>query len=686
MRKLLERILLISFLEGIIALVILFLKPSEVSFFLGYSKSRWLLGLGQLGSAFPFLLIFFLVKKDNKKVDNQIIKIEGWLKEGDHLFWASAISILLSIFFACAFYLTYRFIYDHLRWLFLWSMLVFAQIFIFLRLKYANQFGKGSLPEFRIIDLIIASFLVLLAIYTLVFHPIGHDINHHIFRLNDTQKLFSQGKLLFYLSPMAGNGKGLPVYVFYSAWIYIIPSLFMGIGFPLYNSLLLTVMGFALLSFFSFYKFANLHVNSNLAKLGALFYLTSNFFLAFIFVRFPYSEFLGCALIPLLLYSLSKWLLDSRGRYLLLSILVLAFIILFHSVSFMNCLPLIGLYILYLIRKNKNNFSYIWKSLPVFIIGLLLTAFFWFPALLENKYVLGIKGFPTHYQDTFLKLSTYLQPTNYENIGILLVLFFGVSLWITINFGLIKKIESVKGHLIIFGGIIFYNFMTLKYSTFIWKNISILQTNTYVWRNLFPLTILTSLYIVLSLSLLPDKNLTNKIIYIASLLLIFQSSIFISSYKRIGFTYPHLEEIIINQMISDYASQESGWGRIDYIPDPEYARKSPPDSCVIPINQENYEKGYDYFVIDRPVAQSDCLLHLPFYWNIRYKAYIGEDELPVYADENGEILIPVPEKDGPISVQFTVPIYVSISKTVSLVVFCLLIIFFFVSSKGILTW
>jgi hypothetical protein len=64
-------------------------------------------------------------------------------------------------------------------------------------------------------------------------------------------------------------------------------------------------------------------------------------------------------------------------------------------------------------------------------------------------------------------------------------------------------------------------------------------------------------------------------------------------------------------------------------------------------------------------GDADACIHIPRYWNTRYAASIDGVPIPVYADQNGEMLIAPAGRAGVLDLRFTSPGYVSISTLLS---------------------
>jgi len=373
------------------------------------------------------------------------------------------------------------------------------------------------------------------------------------------------------------------------------------------------------------------------------------------------------------LYTLHNALIKKNNYHLFYAIIIASMMILSHPISFMNSLLII--FFLFILRENILEYS--WKTFGIYTIALMTTAFFWLPAIIEKIYILGISGLPVNYQETFIALNKYFDPLILENLGILLILFFIMSLGLTIYFGIVNRDKKVIRHLILLGAIFLYFILTQSLSLYVWEYFKILQSNLFVSRLLFPLTIIVIMYVVISLSLIPQKILGKKLIIIICLLLIGQGSIYLYHHTNNAFAYKSVRNKSLKQNIFLYSKKESGWGRTEYLPNTAIINKFIKNTdCIITLNKNMYRKELNQFVINNSIKSNDCFFHLPFYWNIRYKAFADNVELPIYINDKGEMLLSPTSK--PILVSFTEPSYVKISKIVSSVTFFLMLFGFII--------
>ncbi|MBI9044886.1 MAG: hypothetical protein JEZ06_10390 [Anaerolineaceae bacterium] len=129
----------LTFIEGMFALGFLLNSPSEYAFFLGFSKSRWLLIFANLIILSFLIVIAIQIQNRQVSLDNIASKFDHWVNQKSNLFWCSGLFFFLALFLAGAFFFTYLFINSHFRGFVLWGTLFFAQLVVYLRLRYPEK-------------------------------------------------------------------------------------------------------------------------------------------------------------------------------------------------------------------------------------------------------------------------------------------------------------------------------------------------------------------------------------------------------------------------------------------------------------------------------------------------------------------------------------------------------------------
>jgi len=101
---------------------------------------------------------------------------------------------------------------------------LFAALF-FAAVRACRRFAPPVRPLLR--------FTAFVGLMILFVRPRGDDLLHHLFNLSQVCRLLAAGQWPIYLLPDIARGMGLPVFVFYSVWVYLLPAAihFLGLDF-----------------------------------------------------------------------------------------------------------------------------------------------------------------------------------------------------------------------------------------------------------------------------------------------------------------------------------------------------------------------------------------------------------------------------------------------------------------------
>ena len=166
-------------------------------------------------------------------------------------------------------------------------------------------------------------------------------------------------------------GLGFPVFNFYAPFSYWITSFINIIGFDIIDSIKLSFFLALIFGFFGCYFFLKHFFGFFPSFLGGFLYITSLYFPLNIFVRGNLAETWFLAILPLAM----SFLLNKN---IFASSMLLFFLFTSHNILSLISIPLILIFVL--IIKNKK------RSLLAILFGLLLSAYFWLPALMEMNY------------------------------------------------------------------------------------------------------------------------------------------------------------------------------------------------------------------------------------------------------------------------------------------------------------
>lgn len=368
-----------------------------------------------------------------------------------------------------------------------------------------------------------------------------HD-DQHIARLFLLDKGISQGYLFPRWVDMLGFNFGYPLFNFYPPLVYYIGELFHLLGFSLIWSIKLTfILGFVI-SAYGIFLLAKKFMGSLFGYLTAVFYTYFFYHGVLIYVRGALSEFFSLAIIPYLFLGIENLRDKPNLKNSILLGIVIALLIMTHPLIAFPTLIYIGFfYIFYLLLKSYKQIKWVGYSFFAGLIGLSLSAFYWFPSMLERKFTLvnsiltkELASYNVHFiciQQFFTSNWGYGGSIPGCNDGFTFQI--GKSHLIAIGISIIgfllyllsnkKKKKHLYYYLFFLLMTSFSLFMTTNYSLFIWSNISYLSYLQFPWRFLT----FTSLFISLTsaygiyLLFISLENIKNKKILISLFVLVY---------------------------------------------------------------------------------------------------------------------------------------------------------------------
>ncbi len=251
-------------------------------------------------------------------------------------------------------------------------------------------------PDMKIrfyLILIIIVFLIGNAIFSLLgssYIP-THDGEYHIIRFVEFSKMLSAGYLLPRWAPELNSGYGIPIFQFhYPLPNYIGSIIRLVTQDAVYAFQWSLALGYVLI-LFGFLYWLLCYFPLQIAVLGAVIGSYTPYIFLDIYVRGVIGEVFAIGLFGFLLGSI------ERKKYLLSSVLF-ALLIISHNISAM----IFGGYLLCFALYRKRQ--------PYFLLfGALLSAYFWIPALFEQKYVVGLNT--VNFRDHFVQLYEFLIPS-----------------------------------------------------------------------------------------------------------------------------------------------------------------------------------------------------------------------------------------------------------------------------------
>ncbi|MEX2007776.1 MAG: 6-pyruvoyl-tetrahydropterin synthase-related protein [Candidatus Levyibacteriota bacterium] len=312
-----------------------------------------------------------------------------------------------------------------------------------------------------------------------------------------------------------GYGYGYPIFSFYAPFAYYVGSAFEFLGFDaLAATKIMMGLGILLSGLFMYFL-----AKEFWGKLGgivsALLYVYAPFHAVDIYVRGDVTEFWAYAFIPLAFLGFYK-VYKTKGnfKWIVVGALGYAGIILSHNLTAMMVTPFILIVILSYcyIAVKKKELSTMRYSLYAFVLGLALSAFYFIPALLEQRYtnILSQIGGGAHFNDHFVCVYQLWQSQwgfggsapgcidgasfMIGKIHIILSLFATAAI---IALSILKKISGKEEKVVIMlfcvVGLLFSIFLMLPLSQPLWSAISLMAFFQFPWRFLLMTSFFTSI-------------------------------------------------------------------------------------------------------------------------------------------------------------------------------------------------
>lgn len=356
---------------------------------------------------------------------------------------------------------------------------------------------KKYFPHFLILALSIFAIIPLL---NPGFFPIHDDTQ--VARVFEMSKALKDGMFPVRWVMDLGFGYGYPIFNFYAPLAYYIGGFINLLGVNVLDSTKIMMLIGIIMSAFFMYLFSKEIFGKAGGVLSALFYMYAPYHAVDIYVRGDVGEFYAYAFIPLLFYGLYKIYKKESLKYVFITSVAFALLILSHNLTALMVTPFAVLFALLLIYKNNKIF---YKLLASLILGLSLSAFYFIPTLLEMGYtnVISQVGGGADFKDHFVCIwQLWTSPWGFGGsargcvdgvsfmigkyhiafslmvVGLVSFSFFSKKL-----FKLTK--EELDNFNIIFLFFIFSLisiFLMLDASSFIWKIIKPMEFLQYPWR------------------------------------------------------------------------------------------------------------------------------------------------------------------------------------------------------------
>lgn len=424
-----------------------------------------------------------------------------------------------------------------------------------------------------IVIILILSYWAVKSLFIPGFFPIHDDTQ--VSRIYEMSESLRDGMFPVRWVSDLGYGYGYPIFNFYAPLSYYFGGALVLLGSdPLIATKAAFALGILLAGLFMFLLGKTLWGNFG-GAISAIFYVYAPYSALNIYVRGDLSEIWGYAFVPLFFYGIVNVYKNLEIKYMPVSALGLAAIILSHNLTaYMTAIFFVPT-VIFLAFLSEQKIKFLVLSVGSFVLGALLASFYFIPALLEMQYtnVFSQIGGGADFRDHFVCL-TQLWESNWGfggsalgcmvdgmsyRIGKLHLIAAIVPLFV-----LFLKNKRAKKRVIAFLGLLFLIsvFLMLSVSRFVWEITPLMDFLQYPWRFLVFASFSSSL--LAGGSILVVKLLSVKIIKIAQiwyLVLILVFTVFIYAKLFVPQTIlpkmsaDYTEESVLNYKISEISDE-----------------------------------------------------------------------------------------------------------------------------------
>ncbi len=234
---------------------------------------------------------------------------------------------------------------------------------------------------------LIGLILTLILLWPLFTAPyFTHHDDVQVIRVYEMDKCFKDGQIPCRWVPDLGGLYGYPIFNYYAP----LPYYFGELIYLLTGSLLISAKVMFAFSFLAAYVFMYLLAAKLWGKMGgalsAIFYSFAPYHALDFYIRGAMGEMWALMFFPLSLWAATRLEEKSGILNLLLFGAALAALMTSHNLSAVIFLPVVLVWIVIIFLKRRNK-RFLWLGLGSAIIGIMLSAFYVLPAMLEKNLV-----------------------------------------------------------------------------------------------------------------------------------------------------------------------------------------------------------------------------------------------------------------------------------------------------------
>lgn len=504
------------------------------------------------------------------------------------------------------------------------------------------------------------------------FYPF-HD-EPHIANLYQMTRAIESGQIPPRWGPDFSYNFGYPFFVFYYPLPFYLGAFFnLVFGFNLVWSLKLVFLLSLPLSATFFYFLARKFFGREGSFAASVIYLVTPYRAVDLYVRGAVGELWSFVFMPAVLLAFFNLIQKRTLKSVVFAGLSLAALVLSHNLSAIIFLPFVLVFCLALILKEKNKVYGFVSSALGGLLGLAISAYYWFPAVWEKQFVQP--GTPFNPFDHFPFIKQLITPSwgygasvwgPYDGlsfqIGVvnLLAVFFGFLLFVFRK----KFFEQKKQTLLLFLAFSFLLCLFLMNirSGFIWRLLPLGSYVQFPWRFLLLTTMFSSLFVGF-LEVIPKHG--RKIVLLLAALACVLNLQYFKPEKTVLVDDSHYLDIMFARSLK-YANYSE-----DYLPLTVWTQERP---SGLPLNKIEVTAGQVEYLEKSPIhftaqvtseKQTELVLHQYYFpgWQAKLDGQLVDLQIN---KPHGDILIPLERGSHQVEIWFGRSSVRLISEIVSL--------------------
>lgn len=343
----------------------------------------------------------------------------------------------------------------------------------------------------------------------------GASDDMHIAWLYEIDKTIKMGQFPPRFVPDLSFGFGYPLFNFVFPLPFYIGEIFRLIGLNLVDSIKMVFGLSVILSGVGMYLLLREFTTNILSLAGAVLYIYAPYRAVDLYVRGAIGENVAFIFFPLIILAVVK--LSRQIRWVGIGAVALSSLVLSHNITTYMFLPLIFLLLLVGFFFNSRKKSVLSTAFLMIFLGLLISSYFWLPALLESRLMKydPIFDFRDHFPTIRQLLVPYFGygasvPGPYDGMSF----FLGITNLLVLGLGITlllwrwHKYETKEKVILVWATIsLLAVFLMMNHrSTFIWEKIPLLTFFQFPWRFLMITTLSTPILIIV-LGKIPFSNI-----------------------------------------------------------------------------------------------------------------------------------------------------------------------------------